>query len=307
MSVATFFGMRHFWENAGGPPAATGAVANFRGVDVLQIYEKLDLAVYYTTWEAQYNVGPALLYSKDHWEVPLVAVAAYIVLITVGPKVMESRAAFDLSLPLAVWNFALAVFSTCAAIRVVPELLYNVYNESWEATICMEPHHGWGVGATGLWVQLFIFSKLPELFDTVFIVLRKRELIFLHWYHHITVLLYCWHAYVMECGAGLYFVGMNCVVHAVMYTYFAAASLHIVPRWFPTIIITVMQIAQMFVGMFVCLSSIKYTYERHGSDTPCANERTNLVLASVMYLSYLALFLQFAVGKYLSGGKKKTE
>ena len=45
---------------------------------------------------------------------------------------------------------------------------------------------------SSLWTYLFTMSKVPELMDTVFIVLRKQPLIFLHWYHHITVLIFTW-------------------------------------------------------------------------------------------------------------------
>ena len=48
-------------------------------------------------------------------------------------------------------------------------------------------------GSPGLvWQLMFMWSKFPELFDTVLLVLRGRPVIFLHWYHHITVLMFCW-------------------------------------------------------------------------------------------------------------------
>ena len=33
------------------------------------------------------------------------------------------------------------------------------------------------------------------LVDTAFIIFRKHNLIFLHWYHHLTVALFCWLMY----------------------------------------------------------------------------------------------------------------
>jgi elongation of very long chain fatty acids protein 6 len=35
-------------------------------------------------------------------------------------------------------------------------------------------------------VGLFIYSKIPELMDTVFLVLQKKRVIFLAWFHHTT-------------------------------------------------------------------------------------------------------------------------
>ena len=34
---------------------------------------------------------------------------------------------------------------------------------------------------SGFWTFMFVLSKVPELGDTIFIVLRKQPLIFLHW------------------------------------------------------------------------------------------------------------------------------
>jgi elongation of very long chain fatty acids protein 6 len=65
--------------------------------------------------------------------------------------------------------------------------------------------------------MLFTVSKLFELFDTVLLVLRKKHVMFLHWYHHATVLLYTWFSYSAR-NPGIYFIAMNYSVHAVMYT-----------------------------------------------------------------------------------------
>ena len=65
------------------------------------------------------------------------------------------------------------------------------------------------MGASGFWTVAFVLSKPLELFDTVFIVLRKKPLIFLHWYHHVTVLLFCWHSYAHRSPNALWFVAMN--------------------------------------------------------------------------------------------------
>jgi len=62
-------------------------------------------------------------------------------------------------------------------------------------------------------ITIFCISKVPELIDTLFIVLRKQKLIFLHWFHHATVLIYAWYSYHDWTASGRWFVFMNYTVH----------------------------------------------------------------------------------------------
>jgi len=212
---------------------------------------------------------------------------------------------FDLRYALAGWNLFLCVFSFVGMVKTMPYLLGSIVTQPYEQTVCTLPTKSWGVGPTGFWVMLFIYSKIPELIDTVFIVIRKKPLIFLHWYHHVTVLLFCWSAYSTMSGSGLYFVAMNYSVHALMYGYYCLQALGVCPKSFPAYLITLSQILQMFIGTGVCISCWYYKY----TGRTCANEDSNLIAGAVMYGSYLYLFMEFAVGRYIypkakKGGKK---
>jgi hypothetical protein len=63
------------------------------------------------------------------------------------------------------------------------------------------------------WTFYFCMSKIPELLDTVFIVLRKRPLRFLQYYHHIVTMWFCWAAWAqkIECG-GMPEISLRCFV-----------------------------------------------------------------------------------------------
>jgi elongation of very long chain fatty acids protein 6 len=198
----------------------TAMYVSSRGRQFKQLFQHIPaLAPFYSAAEANYDVLPIQKFVADHYEIPIAFVVVYLAGIFFGTKFMEKvdyKNIWDTRGLLAAWNALLCVFSFMGALRTVPHLLYNLKVQSFESTICTPPDVEWGVGATGLWVQLFILSKIPELIDTFFIVQRKRPLIFLHWYHHVTVLLYCWHSYATEASQALYFVAMNYSVHAVM-------------------------------------------------------------------------------------------
>ena len=107
---------------------------------------------------------------------------------------------------LACWNLCLCAFSVVGASRTVPHLVANIARAGYtlRPTMCSPPESmaagagGWGVGATGVWVQLFVASKAPELLDTAFLAYRSRPIPFIHWFHHCTVFLYAYHSYATE-------------------------------------------------------------------------------------------------------------
>ena len=193
----------------------------------------------------------------------------------------------------------LSTFSWIGLIRTFPQLVHNLKTYSIEEVFCNDPESAFGSGSTGLWVQLFILSKFPELFDTFFIVIHKKDLIFLHWYHHVTVLLYCWHAYVSSAPTGLFFCVMNYAVHAIMYGYYFLMAMKMKPKWLKSHYITIAQISQMIGGVIVTVLSF-YFYNKHEGDrSRCFIQKQNNLAAFVMYGSYLFLFCQFFFMKYL--------
>eukprot|EP00981_Chlorochromonas_danica_P001260 scaffold268_cov210-Ochromonas_danica.AAC.55 len=244
-------------------------------------------------FEKNFDPSYTIQMARNNWPFCIGLVITYLMVIFGGKKIMENYKPFDLRLPLAGWN----------ALLCVPFLLGSILTKSYEETVCQPALESYGYGPTGLWVMLFIFSKIPELLDTVFIVLRKKPLIFLHWYHHVTVLLFCWSAYSTLAASGIYFVAMNYSVHALMYGYYCLQALNVCPKSFPAILITLSQIAQMFVGTGVCISCWYFML----SGKECANERSNLIAGALMYASYLYLFCDFAVRRYMAPKKAKKE
>lgn len=174
-----------------------------------------------------------------------------------------------------------------------PHLLAEIYYGGLEYAVC---HPSLGKNAHGnmaFWGVLFCFSKFPELFDTAFIVLRKTKLIFLHWYHHVTVLLFCWHSYATLNSSGLFFIVMNYSVHSVMYFYYFQTARGFRPSWAK--FVTTIQISQMFIGVMINILVAYYWSQGRFCDV----EGQNFMYATLMYLSYLALFVWFALKKYV--------
>lgn len=85
-------------------------------------------------------------------------------------------------------------------------------------SFCFRKEHN---HATAFWSWVLLMSKVVELGDTAFIVLRKQNLMFLHWYHHVTTLMSWWVMYHWYEPNQLWYIVMNSFVHSLMYSYYA--------------------------------------------------------------------------------------
>jgi elongation of very long chain fatty acids protein 6 len=228
---------------------------------------------------------------RAHPEIPFIAAALYLGLVFCVPPLLKNRAPFNLRSCMIAWNLFLSAFSIVGTIYTVPALYRLVLTRGMHASICEDPRLTWMSGVAGCWSMIFGLSKIPEMIDTVFLVAQKKEVIFLHWYHHLTVMLYCWHGYVTRVPCGLWFAAMNFSIHSVMYLYYACMA---VPSLRPIVktigpFITTLQIAQMASGLSIVGLA---TYLNNATNACEDPDRANLWAGTIMYFSYFLLFNQ---------------
>nr|QBO55919.1 elongation of very long chain fatty acid 3/6b [Brachionus plicatilis] len=252
-----------------------------------------NLFFYEKKFFSQKYVDSKRVWMQNNWHTSFIYAFVYIVAIFAGQAFMRTRDRYDLRKALIAWNFVLALFSIMGTIRVWPEFFYTISNKGIVHSVCSTDYT---YGVTGCWSWLFILSKVPELVDTVFIILRKQQLIFLHWYHHATVLIYCWYSSKDFTGSGRWFVLMNYTVHAVMYSYYGFRALRFnIPKWV-NIAITSGQISQMIFGIYINLVA----YSQLKQNRACDVSYENIFWSFAMYFSYFVLFFHFFYKAYIA-------
>ena len=148
-----------------------------------------------------------------------------------------------------IHNIAFCIFSTIGGIELTTTMweTWVAAGFSFHRTVCdgyflskVESH----------WVHWFVLSKLLELPESIYLILEKKPLHFIHWYHHFMTYTFSVHALVLNNPSAIYYAWMNLVVHAVMYFYYTVATISSGrPSW--GILVTIGQILQMFVGTAV--------------------------------------------------------
>jgi hypothetical protein len=241
-----------------------------------------------------FETGPWADWCSHAWALPVAAAVAYLLCVSRGSSWLAGRPPFSLAGLLLLWNVTLAAFSVAGAAVMLPGLIADVRALGVAELLC--PASGvagahFARGARAAVMLAFMFSKLPELADTAFLIARGKPVTLLHAWHHASVMVYCWLAYGARSNSGVFFAAMNFCVHGLMYFYFALQAAGARPRWGG--VVTRLQIAQMVAGCALVAASAWLQLARGRT---CEDPRV-LAAAALIYASYLVLFVQFFLAK----------
>lgn len=142
----------------------------------------------------------------------------YLVVVLLLRKFMADRPAYSLKVPMLVYNAVQVLLSLTMALNLGQFIYFGVFNLNGRFT-----------GAIELWVFVHYTTKFLDMFDTYFMVLRKKEeqLSFLHVYHHLTIG-FIWGLLLhhgIANGTAFFGAWINSAVHALMYFHYLYTSL----------------------------------------------------------------------------------
>lgn len=258
------------------------------------VYKECEPSFSILDWE----LHTSLKWMEENWYYTTYVSIVYMLVVYSIQQFMRTREPFKLRKCLTLWNIGLTIFSMAGSYYMIQEMYDALYVKGLDHSVCMASTNP----TSQYWMWLFALSKIFELGDTIFIVLRKQKLIFLHWFHHILALTYTWYSYGQNISLGRWFVTMNLVVHSLMYGYYAFKSLQVyIPRQI-SIFITSLQIIQMIIGFYV--SSYAFFTKLMGNH--CEIPMKTATFGFFVYVTFFLMFARLFVNNYIKKISRST-
>eukprot|EP00028_Trichosphaerium_sp_Am-I-7-wt_P006932 CAMPEP_0168514746 /NCGR_PEP_ID=MMETSP0405-20121227/4304_1 /TAXON_ID=498012 /ORGANISM="Trichosphaerium sp, Strain Am-I-7 wt" /LENGTH=266 /DNA_ID=CAMNT_0008533953 /DNA_START=45 /DNA_END=845 /DNA_ORIENTATION=- len=195
----------------------------------------------------------------DNWELnkettfgasfyfPVYASIGYLVVMYGLQYLLKGTKPLKLTFIFFLHNIFLSLWSLLMLVGTLVTLVKYYKQDGWEYLNC-DPENKYAKGALAFWSYSFYLSKYYEWFDTLFLVLKQKDLIFLHVYHHVIMAFVGWSQ--METGIYMVYEPMvaNTFVHTIMYMYYGLTTLGY--RFWWRKYLTQIQIIQ-FIGLLV--------------------------------------------------------
>ncbi|CAO1622037.1 unnamed protein product [Jaminaea pallidilutea] len=248
------------------------------------------------------------------------AIVTYLAVVFGGRQLMKGRQPFgeSLQIPFLIHNLALTIGSGLLLAVMLEEIIPILSRGGLFYGICHEA--AWTSRLETFYIINYWF-KFWELLDTVFLVLKKKPLQFLHVYHHAATALLCFSQLHGKTSVSWVVITLNLTVHVLMYFYYALSSLKIRVPWKQAV--TVCQITQFFIDLGVVYFASYVHWARKwklpfvGDYTTCAGKEYAAIAGMACLTSYLFLFLSFYAKTYnkkpssksgrKSGGQKQVQ
>ncbi|XP_054158348.1 elongation of very long chain fatty acids protein 7-like [Oppia nitens] len=163
-------------------------------------------------------------------ELLLSIISVYLIIVTqIGPRLMKPRKPYELTEILVVHNGLLVLINGYFVWLALNWLEFG--QKSLRPYVPLDDHQlVWTDRSREIFHQkiLYFYTKLLDLLDTVFFVLRKKsqQITLLHVYHHISAPIFVWMSTVW-CPQEVIlevFCLINSLVHTVMYFYYLLAA-----------------------------------------------------------------------------------
>ncbi|EJU02010.1 GNS1/SUR4 membrane protein [Dacryopinax primogenitus] len=205
-----------------------------------------------------------------------------------------------------IHNLFLVTVSALVLVLMLEEILPHWYKHGFFSAICNTT--AWTPRMEFYYIVNY-YIKYVELIDTVFLVLKKKPLAFLHVFHHAATALLCFTQLEGRTSVSWVVISINLAVHVLMYYYYYATAGGAKIWWKKYL--TTFQIVQFVIDLFVVYFATYSYFAATRWDAPslgtCAGTEGAALFGCGLLTSYLFLFISFYINTYTKKGAKKAK
>ncbi|CDF38531.1 fatty acid elongase [Chondrus crispus] len=256
------------------------------------------IARWLSDWRFQPNVTPF-----SYWAWPVGASVMYVLILFSLRHVMATRKALEFPRILFLHNITLCIASLFLGSWLTYTLADAFVNglTAYQLVCSRQIYEN---GHMHMIYYINMFFKVWEFLDTFLLVVRKKQVAFLHAYHHAATLILTWNQLMEHSSPQWVPIVINLWVHVLMYYYYAMSALRIRIWWKKYL--TTLQICQFVIDVTI-IGYAYFTFIRAGfDDTVCYGTTTGALVGLGVLFSYLLLFVRFYFQTYSKPRSKES-